>query len=178
MESVPTNYPGGLTDSQWGQTKGSFPQGPNSAHHKRGLINAVPYLADNGCKWRAIPMISHLILPCTPFTAGRGSTAFGKRFLLLWQSIHGRRPDANPGRLIPWLAHRAWKPHRPVKTVGLTGEKRRAGNAISWQMRWAIRCPLRFTLPISMTQIGRFCAGAGYRKSFEEAIWDELERVE
>ncbi|WP_415532918.1 transposase [Ethanoligenens sp.] len=32
-----------------------FPQGPNSTHHKRPLLNAVLYLVNNGCKWRALP---------------------------------------------------------------------------------------------------------------------------
>ncbi len=55
MEFVPTNYPSDLTDSQWEQIKEFFPQGPNSIPHKRSLINAVLYLVDNGCKWRALP---------------------------------------------------------------------------------------------------------------------------
>lgn len=55
VEFVPTNCPSDLTDSQWEQIKEFFPQGPNSVHHKRSLINAVLYLVDNGCKWRALP---------------------------------------------------------------------------------------------------------------------------
>ncbi len=55
MKYEPTNYPSDLTDSQWGQIKEFFPEGPNSVHHKRSLINAVLYLVDNGCKWRALP---------------------------------------------------------------------------------------------------------------------------
>ncbi len=55
MEFVPTNYPSDLTDSQWEQIKEFFPEGPNSVHHKRSLINAVLYLVNNGCKWRALP---------------------------------------------------------------------------------------------------------------------------
>jgi len=52
---TPTNYPSDLTDVQWEQIAEYFPQGPNSDHHKRSLINAVLYLVDNGCKWRALP---------------------------------------------------------------------------------------------------------------------------
>ena len=51
----PTNYPSDLTDSQWKQIAEYFPQGPNSEHHKRSLIDGVLYLVDNGCKWRALP---------------------------------------------------------------------------------------------------------------------------
>ena len=55
IEYVPTNYPSDLTDAQWEQIEQYFPQGQHSEHHKRSLIEAVLYLKDNGCKWRAIP---------------------------------------------------------------------------------------------------------------------------
>ena len=55
IEFKPTNYPSDLSDTQWKQIEEFFPQGPNSDHHKRSLINAVLYLVDNGCKWRALP---------------------------------------------------------------------------------------------------------------------------
>ena len=55
IEFIPTNYPSDLTDSQWEEIAEYFPQGPNSDHHKRSLVNAVLYLLDNGCKWRSMP---------------------------------------------------------------------------------------------------------------------------
>ncbi len=55
IEFVPTNYPSDLTDKEWELIAEFFPQGPNSEHHKRTLINAVLYLNNNGCKWRALP---------------------------------------------------------------------------------------------------------------------------
>jgi putative transposase len=55
IEFIPTNYPTDLTDEQWELIKEFFPQGPNSDHHKRSLINATLYLVNNGCKWRALP---------------------------------------------------------------------------------------------------------------------------
>jgi putative transposase len=55
IEFKPTNYPSDLSDAQWEQTAEYFPQGPNSDHHKRSLVNAVLYLNNNGCKWRALP---------------------------------------------------------------------------------------------------------------------------
>ena len=55
IEFKPTNYPSELTDTQWAQIEDYFPQGVNSTHHKRSLINGVLYLVDNGCKWRALP---------------------------------------------------------------------------------------------------------------------------
>ncbi len=32
-----------------------FAVGNKSSWHKRSLVNAVLYLVDNGCKWRALP---------------------------------------------------------------------------------------------------------------------------
>ena len=55
IEYIATNYPSDLTDEQWESIEAYFPQGPNSEHHKRALVNAVLYLKDNGCKWRALP---------------------------------------------------------------------------------------------------------------------------
>jgi len=55
IEYIATNYPSDLTDEQWELIEPYFPQGPNSEHHKRALVNVVLYLKDNGCKWRALP---------------------------------------------------------------------------------------------------------------------------
>lgn len=55
IEFKATNYLSDLTDTQWEQIAEYFPQGPNSEHHKRTLLNAVLYLVNNGCKWRALP---------------------------------------------------------------------------------------------------------------------------
>ena len=51
----PTNYPSDLTDRQWGTISRYFPRGNKSTVHKRSLVEAVLYLVDNGCKWRALP---------------------------------------------------------------------------------------------------------------------------
>jgi transposase len=55
IEYIPTNYPSDLTDAEWELISEYFPQGQHSEHHKRSLIEAVLYLKDNGCKWRALP---------------------------------------------------------------------------------------------------------------------------
>jgi putative transposase len=52
---TPTNYPSDLTDKQWEAIEGFFPVGNKSTTHKRSLTEAVLYLIDNGCKWRALP---------------------------------------------------------------------------------------------------------------------------
>ena len=55
IEYKPTNYPSDLTDREWSIIEYFFPVGNKSVWHKRSLVNAVLYLVDNGCKWRAIP---------------------------------------------------------------------------------------------------------------------------
>jgi len=51
----PTHYPSDLTDTQWEKIAGFFPMGNKAEIHKRSLVEAVLYLVDNGCKWRALP---------------------------------------------------------------------------------------------------------------------------
>jgi len=55
IEYVPTNYPSDLTDKEWAIIEPYFPVGNKSEHHKRSLVEAVLYIKDNGCKWRALP---------------------------------------------------------------------------------------------------------------------------
>ncbi|MCL2287397.1 MAG: transposase [Firmicutes bacterium] len=55
LEYIPTNYPSDLTDAQWEKISKFFPNGNKSEIHKRSLVEAVLYLVDNGCKWRALP---------------------------------------------------------------------------------------------------------------------------
>ena len=55
IEFEPTNYPSDLTDKEWEVIEPFFPAGNKSLWHKRSLVNAVFYLVDNGCKWRALP---------------------------------------------------------------------------------------------------------------------------
>jgi putative transposase len=51
----PSNYPSDLTDVQWETIASYFPTGNKGKIHKRSLVEAVLYLVDNGCKWRALP---------------------------------------------------------------------------------------------------------------------------
>ena len=55
IEYKPTGYPSDLTDEQWEKISEFFPIGNKSEIHKRSLTEAVLYLVDNGCKWRALP---------------------------------------------------------------------------------------------------------------------------
>ena len=55
LEYKPTGYPSDLTDAQWEKIERYFPRGNKSGIHKRSLVEAVLYLVDNGCKWRALP---------------------------------------------------------------------------------------------------------------------------
>jgi putative transposase len=55
IEYKPTCYPSDLTNAQWEEIAFLFPMGNKGNTHKRSLVEAVLYLVDNGCKWRALP---------------------------------------------------------------------------------------------------------------------------
>lgn len=55
IEYKPTNNPSDLTDAQWAKIEEYFPMGNKGTIHKRSHVEAVLYLVDNGCKWRALP---------------------------------------------------------------------------------------------------------------------------
>lgn len=48
-------YPTDLTDSQWAAIAPLFVGMREYKYSKRELLNAVLYVVDNGCKWRALP---------------------------------------------------------------------------------------------------------------------------
>ena len=49
------NYPTDVTDSQWAIIAPLFKGMREYKYSKRELLNAVLYVVDNGCKWRALP---------------------------------------------------------------------------------------------------------------------------
>ena len=55
IEYEPTGYPSDLTEKEWENISEYFPDENASEIHKRSLVEAVLYLVDNGCKWRALP---------------------------------------------------------------------------------------------------------------------------
>jgi transposase len=55
IKYIPTGYPSDITDKEWEIIEPYFPIGNKSGWHKRSLVNAVLYIKDNGCKWRALP---------------------------------------------------------------------------------------------------------------------------
>jgi len=55
IEYKRTGYPSDLTEKEWENISGYFPNGNKSYIHKRSMVEAVLYLVDNGCKWRALP---------------------------------------------------------------------------------------------------------------------------
>ena len=55
IEYKPTGYQSDLTEKEWEKISEYFPQANASEIHKRSLVEAVVYLVDNGCKWRALP---------------------------------------------------------------------------------------------------------------------------
>ena len=52
-------YPTDLTDAQWERIQPAIPPAPAGGRPRstevREVMNAILYLLDNGCKWRALP---------------------------------------------------------------------------------------------------------------------------
>jgi transposase len=56
-------YPSDTTDAEWALLEPLLPVpahrtargGRPEAHHRREIVDAIRYLVDNGCKWRALP---------------------------------------------------------------------------------------------------------------------------
>ena len=50
-----TGYPSDLTDEQWNRIAEYFPSRNKSKYHKRNLVEAIMYVVQTGCQWRALP---------------------------------------------------------------------------------------------------------------------------
>jgi transposase len=56
-------YPSDTTDAEWDLIEPLLPVpacqtlagGRPEKHHRRGIVDAIRYITDNGCKWRALP---------------------------------------------------------------------------------------------------------------------------
>lgn len=57
-------YPSDCSDAEWELIEGLLPLpacrtaagGHPEAHHRRDIVDAIRYITDNGCKWRALPV--------------------------------------------------------------------------------------------------------------------------
>ncbi len=190
MEFVPTNYPSDLTDGQWEQIEEFFPQGPNSIHHKRSLINAVLYLVDNGCKWRALP---HNLPPySTVHTFYRRARICGTWEKVLDVMVERTREKAGrkPDPTYALVDSQSVKTTYASRERGIDGEKTKGkkrrivvdtmGNLLSIVVHAAnIHDTKSGILPAreavwKYPTIERSCADARYRRLFEEAVRDGL----
>src|SRR4051812_3487561 len=62
ITALPRRYPSDTTDAQWEllaplpAPASTTPTGGHpEAHPRREIVDAIRYLVDNGCKWRALP---------------------------------------------------------------------------------------------------------------------------
>jgi putative transposase len=55
----PDPYPSDLSDAEWAIVEPLLPppakDGRNEVHPRREIVNAILYVAHNGCTWRALP---------------------------------------------------------------------------------------------------------------------------
>ncbi len=136
------------------------------------------------------PMIIHHIPRYIPFTGVQERADYGKRF---WMRSY-RGPVWKQGRIqlpvMAWWIRKVSKQHMPVKNGALMGEKTKGRKRhIVVDTLGCLLAVVVHAANIHDTKSGilpakkavekypsleRFCADAGYRKSFEEAVQDQL----
>jgi len=190
-EFIPTNYPSDLTDKEWEIIEGYFPLGNRSEWHKRSLVNAVLYLVDNGCKWRALP---HDYPPHDTvwsfFRRARDSGLWEKIMDSLVRKARekaGRKPTPSYGIIDSQSA----KTVAASEERGIDGEKKVKGRKrhIVVDIIGNLLAVVVHAANIHDTKSGinpakiafekypsieKFCGDEGYRKSFEEDVVEQL----
>ncbi|WP_425565063.1 transposase [Nonomuraea bangladeshensis] len=79
--------------------------GQPGRHHRRDIFDAIRYVTDNACKWRALPADFRLTRPCSASSAvgpGPGSsTTSGMSFAAPSGCAPGAVPTRSPASSIP-----------------------------------------------------------------------------
>ena len=113
------SYPTDLTDSQWAIIAPLFKGMREYKYSKRELLNAVLYVVDNGCKWRALPH---------EFPAWQTVYSFFRRAKEtgLWDNIlqHLVEPEEKQIPLTPLLIHNQWIQRTKVNKLVTMEEKK------------------------------------------------------
>ena len=89
-------YPTDLTDEQWAIIAPLFKGMREYKYSKRELLNAVLYLVDNGCKWRALPHDFPAWQTVYSFFRRAKETGLWDRILQHLVEVTRRRAGRNP----------------------------------------------------------------------------------
>jgi putative transposase len=132
----PRRYPSDLTDAQWAVLEPVLPVplcrtplgGRPERHHRRAMIDAILYLVDNGCKWRALPAdfppwqtVYGLF---ARWSADRVLADLADRLRRLVRTAAGRDPEPSAGCMDAQSVARSAEGVVPAATSGFDAHKR------------------------------------------------------
>jgi len=186
-----TDYPSDLTDSQWESISDFFPSGNKSGIHKRSLVEAVLYLVDNGCKWRALPHDYPKWSTVKSFNYRAVEKGVWEKVMtaLVKETRKRAGRDTTPSYAI--IDSQSVKTSSSNDSRGFDGGKKVKGRKrhIITDTMGNILAVLVHAANIHDTKIGiypakkaydkyptikRFCGDEGYRKTFVNDIWEWL----
>jgi transposase len=129
-------YPSDLTDQQWARLEPLLPVmlcdtelgGRPEKHHRRTMIDAILYVADNGIKWRALPAdfppwktVYHLF---ARWAADGVAAAVTDRLRALVRAEAGRDPEPSAGVVDAQSVHESAEGVVPAASSGFDPHKK------------------------------------------------------
>lgn len=125
-------YPTDLTDSQWAVIAPLFKGMREYKYSKRELLNAVLYLVDNGCKWRALPHEFPAWQTVYSFFRRAKETGLWDKILQHLVGVMRRRAGRNPNPTYAIIDSQSVDTAYKSEQVGFDGGKKtKVINAIS-----------------------------------------------
>ena len=122
-----TAYPTDLTDEQWEVIAPLFKGMREYKYSKRELLNAVLYLVDNGCKWRALPHEFPAWQTVYSFFRRAKETGLWDKILQHLVKVTRRRAGRNPNPTYAIIDSQSVDTAYKSEQVGFDGGKKTKG---------------------------------------------------
>ena len=120
-------YPTDLTDSQWAVIAPLFKGMREYKYSKRELLNAVLYVVDNGCKWRALPHEFPAWQTVYSFFRRAKETGLWDKILQHLVKVTRRRAGRNPNPTYAIIDSQSVDTAYKSEQVGYDGGKKTKG---------------------------------------------------
>lgn len=117
-------YPTDLTDSQWAVIAPLFVGMREYKYSKRELLNAVLYVVDNGCKWRALPHEFPAWQTVYSFFRRAKETGLWDKILQYLVEVTRRRAGRNPNPTYAIIDSQSVDTAYKSEQVGFDGGKK------------------------------------------------------